>query len=158
MIYLTVGTQLAFDRMAGVVNNWVVGTDVEVVAQIGPSDTVFSNIQSESFFSPSQSYDYFSKAEVIVSHAGMGSILTACELGKVIIIFPRCFDLGEHRNDHQLATAKKFEGFSNIHVAYNEETLIELLNSRESLSGGGSNMSKYAPADFISVIDSYLVD
>lgn len=158
MIYVTVGTQLAFDRMVGVVNDWAILAEVSVVAQTGPTDSTFSRIDSQHFYSPSESSALFSKAEVIVSHAGMGSILTACELGKPLIIFPRRFELGEHRNDHQLATAKKFEELSNIYVAYNEDELINLLENRESLSGINSKVTKYAPIEFINKIDSYLMD
>lgn len=45
-------------------------------------------------------------ARLIVAHAGMGTIISAMTKGKPIIVFPRIAALGEHRNEHQLATSK----------------------------------------------------
>jgi UDP-N-acetylglucosamine transferase subunit ALG13 len=156
MIYVTVGTQLPFDRLINIVNFWAESTNENVIAQVGPTESDFSHIDVRDFYSPLESGELFSKADVIVSHAGMGSILTACERGKIIIIFPRRFEFAEHRNDHQLATAKKFEGLSNVFVAYDEDSLIKLLNDKEILSGHANKVSKYAPDYFIDKIESYL--
>ena len=46
-------------------------------------------------------------AAAIVAHAGMGTILTALETGKRLLVMPRRAALGEHRNDHQLATVSR---------------------------------------------------
>ena len=56
----------------------------------------------------------------IVAHAGMGTILTALELGKPLLIMPRRAALGEHRNDHQLATAERFAAVDGVKVAFDE--------------------------------------
>jgi UDP-N-acetylglucosamine transferase subunit ALG13 len=47
----------------------------------------------------------------------MGTIISALDHGKKLLLLPRLADMGEHRNDHQLATAKKFAHFSNIEIA-----------------------------------------
>jgi UDP-N-acetylglucosamine transferase subunit ALG13 len=62
-------------------------------------------------------------ADAIVAHAGMGTILTALELGTPIVVMPRRAALGEHRNDHQLATARRFAEQGSIAVAFDEEQL-----------------------------------
>lgn len=46
---------------------------------------------------------------------------------KPIIIFPRIAALGEHRNEHQLATAQKMKELGYVYVANNAEELKELL-------------------------------
>jgi UDP-N-acetylglucosamine transferase subunit ALG13 len=120
--------------MIDAINIWAESNDVDVVAQIGPSTGIFPAISTKDFYSPRESIELFSKAEIIVSHAGMGSILTACELGKTLIILPRKFDLGEHRNDHQLATAKKFESLNNVFVATDVEDLVRLLSNKVILT------------------------
>ena len=73
-----------------------------------------------------------------------------------MIIFPRRFELGEHRNDHQLATAKKFAELSNIYVAYTEAELILLLNDRANLSGANSAVTKNASNELIETVDLFL--
>ena len=61
--------------------------------------------------------------------------LSALELGKPVIVLPRQARHGEHRNDHQLATAAKFGSRGMVQVAQDETHLRELLNQFESQQG-----------------------
>jgi len=67
-------------------------------------------------------------AKVVVSHAGMGSIISAMTYQKPIILLPRKAELGEHRNDHQLATAHRFRSRPGIFVADEAEDIPGLLD------------------------------
>jgi mannose-1-phosphate guanylyltransferase len=58
----------------------------------------------------------------------MGSILTALQSGKPILVMPRSASLGEHRNDHQLQTAKHFQQQGRIRVAFDEAELERQLD------------------------------
>ena len=40
-------------------------------------------------------------ADVVVTHAGTGSVMLALSLGKIPIVAPRYARLGEHVDDHQ---------------------------------------------------------
>lgn len=53
------------------------------------------------------------KADLIISHAGVGSILTALNKNKKIIAAARLKEYGEHVNDHQLQILENFskEGY-----------------------------------------------
>lgn len=44
-------------------------------------------------------------ADVVITHAGIGSALVALNVGKVPILLPRRSDLGEHIDDHQQQAA-----------------------------------------------------
>jgi UDP-N-acetylglucosamine transferase subunit ALG13 len=155
MIYVTVGTQLPFDRLIGLVDSWALSSNVDVLAQVGPSSVVYSNIKTVPFLSPAESKLAVQRADVIVAHAGMGSILSALELGKTIIIFPRRFEMGEHRNDHQMATARAFENHPLIKVAYSNEDLYKLLNEGDA-NHVGERLSPYAPDSFINSLREIL--
>ena len=48
---------------------------------------------------------------------------------KPIIIFPRRYDLGEHRNDHQYDTCKKLINQPFIKVAWSESDLISIVSN-----------------------------
>jgi len=85
---------------------------------------------------------------LIVSHAGMGSIISALKFKKPIIIFPRMAEKGEHRNNHQFATAKWLEDKSGIKVAWDEAALMELLNDAEKLTSG-DEISEFASAELL---------
>jgi len=104
MIFVTVGTQLSFDRMVRVADTWAYlrGRD-DVFAQIGPTEWRPSHIASVPFLETDECHRRIREASLVVAHAGMGSIITALELGKPIVVMPRRADLGEHRNDHHKA-------------------------------------------------------
>ncbi len=70
-------------------------------------------------------------SNVLVAHAGMGSILTALQYGKPILVMPRHAARSEARNDHQLATARHLSNHPGIEVAADE---CELLEKLEGLS------------------------
>ena len=63
----------------------------------------------------------------------MGTILSALQKNKPIIVFPRIAAWGEHRSEHQLATARKFKEMRSVNVAMNEEELTTLiLNGKQT--------------------------
>ena len=149
MIFVTVGTQLSFNRLIAAVDLWASrNNQVDVFAQVGPTDSKPAHINSADFISPSQAKHYFKTADVIVSHAGMCSILTALQYRKPIIIMPRRAALGEHRNDHQLATARWLGNKSGIFVAEDEVALLDLLSSQETLISG-DGISDYGDPVFL---------
>jgi len=134
MIFVTVGTQLPFDRMVRVVDSWAhLRKRGDVFAQTGPTQWRPTHIQSVPFLAADECYRRIRDASLIVAHAGMGSILTALELGKPIVVMPRRASLNEHRNDHQLATAKWFLAQGRIAVAMDEEELMARLDEAHQI-------------------------
>lgn len=131
MIFVTVGVQLPFDRLIRAVDDWAArqAPSRDVVAQIGASRYVAKAIETHTFMSPASYRSMVEAAELIVGHAGMGSIITAFELGKPIIVLPRRAALGEHRNDHQLATARRMAAHANVSVADDEQALARMLDA-----------------------------
>ena len=59
----------------------------------------------------------------IISHAGMGTILSALMYGKPILVMPKRASLGEHRSEHQVATARRMHELGNVNVAFDEAEL-----------------------------------
>jgi UDP-N-acetylglucosamine transferase subunit ALG13 len=134
MILLSVGTQFPFDRLVRAVDEWAVQTGRDdIVAQIGPSQYKPKMLKCFGLVSPDEFRDLQAKADLIIAHAGMGSILTAMELGKPIIVFPRDHTLGEHRNGHQMATADRFNDTPGIIVVRDTASLAERLNNMDDL-------------------------
>jgi UDP-N-acetylglucosamine transferase subunit ALG13 len=135
VILLSVGTQLPFDRLICTVDRWAADRGrTDVVAQIGP--TQYRPIAMQSF--AHIAYDRFRELQqqctVMVCHAGMGSIITAMEFGKPIIIMPRDHRLGEHRNGHQFATLRQFGDRPGIYAAENESELVALLDRADEIT------------------------
>lgn len=157
MIFVTVGTQLPFDRLISAVDNWAaLHPEVSVYAQTGPgSKIVPKHIEFTEFLNPDRADELFQNASLIISHAGMGSILTALKYHKPIVIMPRSANLGEHRNDHQWATAEHLGNSPGVSVAWHEDHLPDYLNKHHSMQGGGG-ISEYASPELISFLKTYI--
>lgn len=136
MILVTVGTQLPFERLTRTMDDIAPDMEELIFAQIGNSAYVPKNFEYCVTMPPTIFESKFKQASRIVSHAGIGSILTAKRYGKPIIIFPRRASAGEHRNDHQLATCAQLENRPGIFVAYDESALRKLVLEPLKTSGG----------------------
>jgi UDP-N-acetylglucosamine transferase subunit ALG13 len=156
MIFVTVGTQGRFDRLIRTVDEWAsVRGKPDVFAQIGPSDYRCEHIRAERFIDPGEFRKRIESASLVIAHAGMGSIITALELGKKILVMPRQANLGEHRNDHQVATAKRFAEQGRIEVAFNEQELAAKLDHLE-LSGDNERLDAQASLHLIWAIRTFI--
>lgn len=131
MIFVTIGTQLPFDRLIRIIDNLAPQLNEEIIAQVYKCGFTPKNIKTVEFIAPDEFNSLFDKARLIISHAGMGTILSALQKNKPIIVFPRIAALGEHRNEHQLATARKFKEMGTVNVAMDEEELTALLLNGE---------------------------
>lgn len=126
MIFLTVGTcPIPFDRLVATVDNAIAKglVDDDIFAQIGicrykPKNMKYANVLDKDEFD-----SYLRGASGIIGHAGMGTIIMALEHDKPLLVMPRMRRLGEHVNDHQLSTARKFEQLGHILAAYEARQL-----------------------------------
>lgn len=147
MIFATVGTQLPFDRMIGVIDKWSIKQGVkDCFAQVGKAGSQPANITSAPNLTPLQFAKRIAECKVIVSHAGMGTILTAFAAEKPIIVMPRLAAHGEHRNDHQLATVANLRDRAGIYVADDEVALADLLDQIKDLRAASGAAATAEPA------------
>ena len=149
MIFVTVGEQLPFDRLIRAVDNWVSDSGHKVFAQTGRSDWKPAHIQYEKFLSPEEYMEKFLSADIIVAHAGMGTIISALESRKPIIVMPRQAALGEHRNDHQFATARRFLALNYVSVAFDQDDLLKKLEKLDEIVLGHNNKKDRGPTPLL---------
>lgn len=156
MILVTVGAQMPFDRLVRTVDEWAARTGrTDVFAQIGPDAYTPRHIAHARFLEPDEFRARVESADVIVAHAGMGSILTALQAGKPILIMPRRGDLRETRNDHQVATAQRFADRPGVSVAADEHELAELLDRADELAAGAS-IGPHASDELIDAVRTFI--
>lgn len=129
MIFCTVGTQAPFDRLIKIVDEIASEINEEIIAQVYRSNYIPKNFKTVDFLSPVEFNQYLSSARLIIAHAGMGSIISAMYHKKPIVVFPRIAKLGEHRNEHQMATAEKMEELGYVYVAYDQDQLKKMVFS-----------------------------
>lgn len=130
MIFVTVGTQLPFERLVQAMDAWAGNhPGEEIFMQTGETAYQPRHCAFKPYTRPDEWEDCFARAALVVSHAGMGTILKSLDQGKPLILMPRLAALGEHRNDHQVATAARFDGFPNIHIVKDALELVTALDN-----------------------------
>ena len=124
MIFLTVGTHLPFERLVRTIDAWCAEHPAQqVFGQIGdPGRHGYRprHFNWQPFLDPSEAQARFDASDIIIAHAGMGTIITALLKAKPVVILPRRVALGEHRNDHQYATAQEFSARALVYAATSE--------------------------------------
>lgn len=156
MIFVTVGSQEPFDRLIQAVDEWAGSRSRnDVFAQLGNSSIRPQHIEFTQFLEPADFRRIMREASVIVAHAGMGSIISALELGKQIVVLPRRAHFRETRNDHQVATAERFGAQGRILVANEEKELPEKLDHALTL-GNADSIDTQASPQLLATIRAFL--
>lgn len=136
MIFVTVGSQMPFDRLIAAVDEWAgLRPRHAVFAQTAATSLRPRYMRTMAFMSPAEYSRALRDANLIVGHAGMGTIISSFELGKQLVVMPRLGRLSETRNDHQVATAKHFAEQGRVIVAADETELAAKLDYAVTLSG-----------------------
>jgi len=128
MIFVTVGNHFqGFERLLEKVDEIAPRLPHEIVVQKGYSKYIPKNTKYFDFVPANTAVEYIRKSDLVVSHAGMGTIILCKESGTPLIIFPRREKYKEHVNDHQMEIARVLEerGDKNIYIVYEENQLEE---------------------------------
>ncbi len=116
MILVTLGTQdKSFERLLKQVDSEIKNKNIneKVIVQAGYTKYKSKNMTIFDYVEPAELLEYIKKARVIISHAGVGTILNCLENNKKVIVVPRLSKYREHNNDHQVQIANEFakEGY-----------------------------------------------
>jgi UDP-N-acetylglucosamine transferase subunit ALG13 len=124
MIFVTVGTNEArFDRLLHAVAALPAGE--EIVVQYGASIVRPGNATLHDFMPFEQIVEHVRRARVVVTHAGVGSIIVSLSNGKKPVVVPRLKLFGEAVDDHQLFFGRRFA----------EAGLVTFVESPDDLRG-----------------------
>jgi UDP-N-acetylglucosamine transferase subunit ALG13 len=105
MIFATTGTCEPFDRLLEALDGLELGE--ELVVQHGISPVRPHGARCVDFLAYDDLVALVRTARVVVTHGGVGSVLTALTNGKRPIVVPRSADRGEAIDDHQLEFVRK---------------------------------------------------
>ena len=115
----------------------------EVIVQAGYTKYESQNMKIIDFVSNDEIEKLEQKANCIITHGGVGSIISSIEKGKKVISVPRLKQYGEHVNDHQLDIVESFDKLGYIigikDVSKLEEALqrVEKFQPREYVQNTG---------------------
>jgi UDP-N-acetylglucosamine transferase subunit ALG13 len=106
MIFVTVGTNEApFDRLLHAIER--LGGDEEIVVQLGHGGVRPANAECVEFLEYDVLAATMRRARRVVTHAGVGTVLTALSVGVQPIVVPRRRRFAEAVDDHQVAFASR---------------------------------------------------
>ena len=124
MIFATVGTHHdGFPRMLRALE--LLPPDTDLVVQHGNGEAPANARMASPFLPFSEMSANFAAADIVLTHAGVGSILLAIQHGHVPIVFPRLKRHGEHVDDHQLELAEQMSARALVRVVWEAEELPE---------------------------------
>lgn len=139
MIFVTVGSNptFRFDRLIEALGQL---DPRELVVQYGPANAPRGVREAHEWLTFKQVVDYMSDADTVISHAGMGTIICAAQMGHVPVVMPRLRRYHEIVDDHQVRLAKVFERTGRVAVAWDSARLPECVAgaSRRDASAAAS--------------------
>jgi len=127
VILAVAGTQLPFDRLFDALETVARDMGLDVIAQTGDFRRTSDVMQCFDRVAPARFEELIRQCDVVVGHAGIGVIIAAATHEKPLILMPRHAKMGEHRNDHQIATANRFRNRPGVTIAENVEELAAAL-------------------------------
>ncbi len=132
MIFVTLGSQkFQFNRMLVEIDRLIEEGKItdKVFAQIGASDYKPQNFKYKDFLTQDEFKDYMKNANLVITHAGTGAIVTALKNDKLVIAIPRLAKFGEHVDDHQIQLIDEFKELNFIEPVYEIEQLEKALEN-----------------------------
>ncbi len=151
MIFVTIGSMFPFERLIRAMDAWAgrVGTE-DLLAQIGDGSYQPTHMRWVRRLDRADFAATIAQCRLVVAHAGFGSIVTAGEYGKPVVVLPRRYALGEHTSDHQLETVDWLRAKPGIYVADGDDELpARIDDALAGARGGPGPLAKHAPPEFI---------
>lgn len=138
-VVVTVGTMtFGFRRLVERLST-LLQPDDDVLWQTGGTDVTGLGIDARPFMGSRELLREIARADLVISHAGVGSALAALEAGRCPILVPRLEAHGEHVDDHQLLIATQLAGRGLAITADPEDLTSDML-----LAAAGRAVSRVA--------------
>lgn len=149
MIFVALGTQdKSFVRLLEILQTcihekWI--TD-EVVVQAGYTQFHCDAMKILDYTDRNEYNRYLNDCDLLITHGGVGTIMTALSLDKKVIAMPRLAQYGEHHNDHQ----------REIIDSFCEKGYILACNNLEEMQLALQQVNKFTPEHFVSNQKAFL--
>jgi UDP-N-acetylglucosamine transferase subunit ALG13 len=131
--FVTVGVErMPFVRLVKAVDHAVRDglLSPDTMIQRGHTPYVPQYCLNERFFSFDEMVDRVLNADLIICHAGVGSVLLCRDLGRIPLVMPRLGRMGEHVDDHQQAFARVMEAEGHLLTVHDTDGLYLLLREQ----------------------------
>ncbi|MBU5687912.1 MAG: PssE/Cps14G family polysaccharide biosynthesis glycosyltransferase [Candidatus Aenigmatarchaeota archaeon] len=133
MIFVTVGTsKFSFNRLIKKIDELVGKGKIkeEVIIQIGHSTYIPKYTKWFRFDSYENMKELTKKCRILITHGGVGSILTGLMFKKTIIAVPRMKKFKEHIDDHQVELIKELSKDGKIIPIFDLNDIENAINKK----------------------------
>lgn len=159
MIFATVGSMFPFDRFAAGIDEWVGRSGyADVLVQIGSGSYQPTHAKWVRMLKPTDFTETIRGCDLLVAHLGMGSIITAMQTRKPVLLLPRQFALGEHTSDHQMHGVAWLRGRPGIWIADDVPAMHRLLDDFVAgrIQQGLGEIAPYASEELLDKVKSFI--
>lgn len=142
MILILLGTQNnSFHRLLEEIDRLIEQRIIEeeVIVQSGYTKYESSNMKIFDLIPIEELRKYQKEANIIITHGGVGSIVSSVQMGKKVIAVPRLHEYNEHVNDHQKEIVETF----------NNKGYIIGLNSVKELKDALKRIKQFEPVAYV---------
>ncbi len=149
MILVTLGTQdKSFERLLDAVQKAIDDGYIneKVVVQAGYTTYESKDMEIFDFIPRDKFEELIEECDILITHAGVGSILSGLNNNKKVIAAPRLSKYKEHINDHQLQIVEKFKRLGYILPLDDFEKLGEVIKKSK----------KFKPNKYVSNTDNII--
>lgn len=128
MIFVTLGTQdKQFKRLLEAVDKLDIND--KIIAQTGSTEFKSDKVEIHKYLSQRKFNQYMKDADMIITHAGVVTIIAGLKLHKKMIVAARRAEYKEHVNNHQMQILEAFSKDGYILPLYDFEDLPKLIKT-----------------------------
>ena len=125
----------------------------QVIVQAGFTKYKSEKMKIFDMISKEELEKYMEKANLVITHGGVGSIMMALKNHKKVIAIPRLHEYNEHVNNHQMQIVQKF----------NEKKYLIGIQNVEDLGEAIKNIEQFEPEEYkgnnqkiINIIENFI--
>lgn len=158
MILVTLGTQdKSFVRLLEALQKQIDLGNIKdkVVVQAGYTKFKSKNMEIFELIPMEKFDDLIKSCDILITHGGVGSIITGLKNDKKVIAAARLKKYNEHTNDHQLQIIENFDKAGYILKLDDFDKLGDIVNSAKKFK---PNKYKSNTKNMIKLVDEYIED
>lgn len=157
-IFVTLGTQkFQFDRLLKKLDELAKQGKIkkeDLIVQCVYNEYQPQNFEMFAMKPQNEIEEIMNSVDLVITHSGTGSIITALKLGKKIIIAPRLKKYGEHVDDHQEELADVFKEKVNAIIVDDMDKLEDAIEESKTHEFGKWKSNN---KEMIQDIDNYIM-
>lgn len=135
MIFIVLGTQkFQFNRLLKLVDKLILENKIKepVFAQIGYSYYTPKHYTFTTFLDKDEFEKKIKECDVLITHSGVGTIISGISNNKATIVVPRLKKYNEHVDNHQCEIASAFARKKLVLLCEERDNLVELINKSKN--------------------------